>query len=402
MKKSIKEQYKGLSFAEASKKIKEKYKKSDSDLVEKESLKVELNELEKLQEELRLQDHVKETMNQYMKGGKMKYENGGTIKDVNGNPITINNMGIGKISYPNTWSTSDVLQPLPQLPIQQFGMMGSEKPFAGQVDTLSSNIGDSVYEVPGSNKFSTPQDAPVESGNRNGMSAYAPALIGQGLSTLLNAGILAQGYDKVNPVDNPYEEDVKRLMQERGIDTTQQRNQILSAYNAGRQNLNNVRSSNIRNALDANLMGITQDNLAESKLQEQVANQGFRADLANSLNSLGGQKVQAQNYSDQLNNQSKSNWQGGVSELGKQLADIGLSQTTLKLNNVQQTAIANIMSQKYPDFVIGNEALKSYLNGTYTDAEFVKLKEAATKNPELQSVVDFATYQKQQKENKEQ
>lgn len=371
---SIIDKYKGSgkSLAAISKEIANKYKNRDSDLVEKESFKTELQALHDYQEQLRLQDQVQESINQYMCGGKIKYEDGGIIKDVNGNPIILNNMQPGQISYPNTWSdTLAIPETLnnDNLIAKPFASIGPPKPFNEQVDTLSTNIGDSIYEVPGSNKFSTPQDAPTNSDNTNTRdgSAYTPALVGQGLSTLLNAGILAQGYDKVRPVNNPYEGDIKRLMQERGIDTTQQRNQILSGYNAARQNLNNVRSANIRNALDANLLNITQDNLAQSKLQEQQINQGFKADLANSLNNLGQQRVQATTYADELTARNKGAWQSELSNLGANI-------TEKKLNEVQNKMLSDILSNKYADVGLNADVATRLSQGKLTPDDITILK----------------------------
>lgn len=397
-KKTVIQEHKGHSFSDAAMAIQKKYKNAAIDLIEKNSMEQELSDLMKYQEQVKLLEKAKET---FQHGGKLKYAPGGLIGDPTNPkktfstledqppyqpelyaapPLDLNNLGSGLFGQPQ----------MPTHPNQATPLYTNDGVTQTTDDTILTRDNPVTLS---NNNIVTPR-------NTGEMSAYTPALIGQGLSTAISAGILAGGYDKVAPVENPYEAKVKQLLASRGIDSTQQRNQILSAYNASRDNLDNVRSANVRNALDANLMNITQDNLAESKLQEQQINQGYKADFANVLNNLGQQKAGARTYAEQLNNQSKSNWQGGVSELGKHLADIGLSQTTLKLNNVQQTAIANIMSQKYPDFVIGDEALKSYLNGTYTDAEFVKLKQAATKNPELQSVVDFATFQKQQKEIK--
>lgn len=379
-KKNIIEKYKGMTFAQASEKIASKYKNKDTDAIERNSYEVELDALAAYQEKLKTVQQMAETVKQFKMGGKLQYGNG-TPPD----GLSEDEFGIMNPPVPPTLTSINTLdnQALPQ------------------VNTLGTNnvpqytVGERLGKM-ANNLFGNQGNQNSGSGE---MNAYTPALIGQGISTALDAGLLLGGYDKVAPVENPYESQITNNMASRSIDSTQQRNQILSAYNAAKGNLGNVRSANVRNALDANLMNVTQDNLAESKLQEQQINQGYKADYANVLNNLGQQKAGARTYAEQLNTDSKSNWQSGVSELGKHLADMGLSQTTLKLNNAQQTAIANIMSQKYPDFMIGEAALKSYLNGTYTNEEFVKLKEAATKNPELQSILDFATFQKQQKEN---
>jgi hypothetical protein len=386
-KNNIAETYKGLSFSEASKKIEKKFPNAATDLIQKASMENELMQLVQHQEKVKTIDSMTKAVKEFKKGGMLpKYAPGGLL---NGDPTKPDGLGQDEfnIMNPPVPPTLGSINPLDNPIIPQVNTLGTHNP-------VKLTVGERIGKA-----FSGLTSNPTVSGqteNRE-MSAYTPALIGQGISTAINAGILAGGYDKVAPVMNPNDSQVTNLMANRSIDNTQQTNSILSAYNAAGQNLSGARSINVRNTLDANLMGITQDSLAESNLNQQQINNSYKSDLAQTLNNLGQQKAQSQVYAEQLNNQSKSNWQGGVAELGKHLADIGLSQTTLKLNNVQQTAIANIMSQKYPDFMIGEEALKGYLNGTYTDAEFVKLKEAAARNPELQPVLDFATFQKQNK-----
>lgn len=410
--KSVIDRYKGSgkSLAQISKEIGDKYKNRDTDITEKAAFETELLELEKFQEQLRLQDKMEEAINKYLRGGKIKYEDGGIFKDVNGNPIVINNSNDGQISYPDIPAVPFGTNPFGGMSIPSSSNY-EEPTYGTRPETISSyrksvltpgttvrpfddavynrpslmdivkklfakdkpfkDVGEQVNVIDNNQGMSTPKDNP---NTTRDSSAYTPALLGQGLSTLLNAGILAQGYDKVDPVNNPYEEDVKRLMQERGIDTTQQRNQILSAYNAGKQNLNNVRSANIRNALDANLMNITQDSLAESKLQEQVANNQFKSDLSNILNNLGQQKVQATTYADELTARNKGQFQSNLSQLGANIADNAKFFTEKKFNEVQNKMLSDMLSNKYTDVGLTPDMAKRLSEGKLTPDDITILK----------------------------
>lgn len=242
----------------------------------------------------------------------------------------------------------------------------------GKPTTINNSLG-----------MSTPKDKPK---TREEMSAYAPALIGQGVSTALNLGILAGGYDKVSPVNNPYESQVIRNMASRGIDTTQQRNQILSAYNAAKEGLNNVRSTNVRNTLNTNLMNVTQDNLAESKLQEQGMNNQYKGDFANVLNNLGQQKVQSQTYAEDMTARNKSTFENNLSYFGDLMAQHGESFSAFKANQNMNTALGQILNDKYATTGLGisQETIDKFNSGKATKEDWTELTAKIKKaNPNL-------------------
>ena len=246
------EKFKGMSFSQVAQKIQKKYPNASTDLTQKAALEKELGDLVKHQTNVRMATQMEESLKQFKNGGELpKYILG--TNDL-GDPEKQNRQF-------STYAMSP-LDPLPQI-----------NPFKPDL-TLNSAQNTNPLIIDNNSGMLTPKDAPRI--KKEG-SAYTPALIGQGISTALNAGILADGYDKVAPVDNPYESQIKQLMGDRGIDTTQQRNQILSQYNAAKANLGNARSANVQQALGANLMNVTQDSLAQSKLQEQQLNNQSKA-----------------------------------------------------------------------------------------------------------------------------
>lgn len=354
--KSVLEKYKGLTVAQAAEKISKKYPNRDFDLTQKNSYELELNTLNQHQERLKLVEQAKEVITQFKKGGVLPKYGGGT-NDLTepAVPKAVNPFAgmLGRV--PNIAPLSTPMAPISSMQVT-----------TGPLDSVRS----SDYTKGPLDSTATP----ITTGRE--LSAYTPALIGQGLSTALNIGLLAGGYDKVAPSTNPYESEVKNLMASRSIDTTQQRNQILSAYNAAREGLSGARSANVRNALDANLMNVTQDSLAQSKLQEQQINLGLKGDYANTLNSLGQQKAAAQFAADELTAQNKGQFESNVSAVGAGLADSAKFFTTQKLNTIQNKLYADIVSTKYQNFGLNKEVVDRLSQGKLTPDDIIIIKKA--------------------------
>lgn len=338
--KSIIEKYKGSgkSFAEISEEISKKYPRRDYNLLEKKSFEQELKLLQEQQEIMKLNENMK---NVFKYGGmlKKKYENGSVLTEPEINPT-------------NTDPKPELTAPkrLPELPI------GVIKWMSEQDKKNTNNLTDT------------------------GKSAYTPALIGQGISTALNLGILAKGYDKSDPATNPFESQALRQLQERGIDTTEQRNQIMSAFNAGRQNLQNVRSANVRNALEANLMNVTGEQLAKSKMAEQAQNLQYKGDLANALGSFGQQRAQARLAAEELTARDKGQFLSNLSALGASTAESAKFFTEKNLNKINNDLLLKILSEKYTMFRTNPELGKRLAEGKVTEKDLVELQELFGEN----------------------
>jgi hypothetical protein len=341
--KSVIDKYRGSgkSFAEISEKISKKYPRRDYDLIEKKSFEQELKLLQQEQEKMKLNNEIK---NMFKYGGmlKKKYQEGGVMDE--------NTSNVTEVSDPIT---------LDKLPIKPI------KP----IKPIQSNLPKSIQDrIDQSTKITTEQEEPNE------FSAYTPALIGQGLSTALNLGILAKGYDKSEPVTNPYESQALRNLQERSTDTTEQRNQILSAYNAARQNLGNVRSANVRNALETNLMNTVSSNLAQTKMVEQERMNQYKADLANALGSFGQQKAQARLAAEELTARDKGQYLSNISALGASTAESAKFFTEKNLNAINNDLLLKILAEKNPTFNINSELGKRMREGKLLKGDLVELQ----------------------------
>jgi len=409
-KKNISEAYKNLTFAEASKKIDSKFKNKDTDPIEKKSFELEMSILESEQSKAKTIDTMTKALKEFKRGGRLpKYGGGGELDPLQKALLLasqqmggVNQLGLaqgqkmaqGLIGANTDYMSSQIPVSIPSAlsnPLNAITGYEVQNPFSFNVqqpvnttssNILSSGIPDTSGLVSGVNSVITGANnlsKGVQTNNggikeRSGMSAYTPALIGQGLSTLINTGILAGGYDKVNPVENPYESQVKNLMASRRIDTTQQTNSILSAYNAARQNLNGARSINVRNALDANLGNINADNLAESNLNQQVQNNQYSADLASTLNNLGQQKVASRTYSEDATARNKGNFQSNLSALGTNIADSGEFFTNKMTNDNYNKIMGDVLSNKYQNVGLNPEVLQRMKEGKSTPEDISVLK----------------------------
>lgn len=396
--KTVIEKYKGKSFSEAAEDIGRRFKNKDIDLIEKNSYNQELQALADYQEKKKVVSQMQEAVKQFKRGGILpKYPNGGPLNGVPQveDPWNSINPNLPFIDNPFQGMMNEVVQPPytninpPTLPQLNSKVVAGQMPVLGQRGvTPTSNTSTSIPQV-GQIPFKVGVDESNVSTQPRGtgeMSAYTPALIGQGLSTALNLGILASGYDKVAPVDNPYESQVKNLMASRGIDTTQQRNQILSAYNAAKDNLNNTRSVNVKNALNVNMMNQTQDSLAQSKLQEQQINNNYKSDYGQVLGNLGQQKVQARTYAEDMTARNKATFENNVSQFGDLMAQHGESFSAFKANQNMNTALAQILNDKYASAGLGisQETIDKFNSGKATKDDWTQLVAKIKKvNPNL-------------------
>lgn len=397
--KSTIEAYKGLTFAEAGEKLAKKYKNKETDATEKAAYEAELDALLKHQTNVRMATQMEESLKQFKNGGTLPKYFGGT--DPNGLPSVPPGTDPWDGSYPDSvpagndpWSGSTPLdtslKSLPQLKLApmypQFdeNNVPSDIAMKNKALEISNRMANpSKYQKSNEGNFSTLSDAPKTKGES---SAYTPALIGQGISTALNAAILAGGYDKVAPVDNPYESQIKQLMGDRNIDTTQQRNQILSQYNAAKANLGNARSANVQQALNTNLMNVTQDSLAQSKLQEQQLNNQFKADYAQTLGNLGQQRVNAQVYAEDATAKNKGQFQTNLSQFGDLLAKHGESFSAFKANQTMNTVLAQMLNNKYAASGLGisQEVVDKFNSGKATEKDWIELtSKIKSANPNL-------------------
>lgn len=193
---------------------------------------------------------------------------------------------------------------------------------------------------------------------------YTPAVIGQGLESLINLGILSKGVDKEQNRFNPYEQDVRRLT-DQDIDLTQAANNIRSQFNVGLDTTKNVRSANVRNALVQNLTNTSQNSLANQALQAQQMNIGLDTQQAQVLNNLGQQRVQNQVYTDDIRARNKAVYDNELSKFAVDLADSGKGLTAYRVNESANRMMFDILNKKYADFGVSSTSFDNFMKGNY-------------------------------------
>lgn len=360
--KSVLEKYKGMSFSEAANQIGKKYKYRDVDTLQKAAYNEELKALQREQEKRKMMQEVSNVFKMGM-GGKLKYDNGGNpLEDIIMNPTGQRS----DFAYTTPKYIPNKLETIKLSPLT---------PTFDENNPPSDLIKPTSLDSAKNFNSSSLQDK-----ESDGVSAYLPSIIGQGLSTAINAGILGGGYDKFNPIDNPNTSRIENLMAERGIDYTAARNDIISGFNAARANNQRAGSANVANALDTNSLNITQNNLEKLSMDQQLANNQFKGDLASTLNSLGQQSVNASNIARNLNVGSKSNFQSELSKFGVSLADSGKFFTRNQLNQNVQNTVIDMLNLKYANFGINKEVANRIVEGKATDEDILALKKAVGDN----------------------
>lgn len=116
-------------------------------------------------------------------------------------------------------------------------------------------------------------------------------LAGLGLSFGLKAAdALGNNVEQEKLQLNPEANQIKDLMGNRSINFQSILNQIDTSKNAALANNNSARSVNVKRALDTNVFSNAMQQMANSKLQEQQANNQYRGEEAGVLNNLGQQE----------------------------------------------------------------------------------------------------------------
>lgn len=383
--KSLTTKYKNVSFADASTRISNKYKNRDLNKHEQSSFLVEMRELMKMQEKTKLAEKMSEFIQQYRKpANASKYAKGGVLP---------------KYTDAGTLPTDDTV-------ITTHNQL--QQPYVANVSgtMLNSNAFPILYAQPGgtpnmAQSGTTTRQGGDEGGDEGGDgkswlgdNIYAPLAIGKGIEAAGKLAMLATGYDKVAPQYNPYEADIRRKMGERRIDMGQVRQQIASATNAGLENTGNVRSEAVRQSLVQNIFNTAQGNLANTSLQEQQARNQYLGDEANTLNVLGQQRVAANNYAEQLNQQSKANYQLGIQNMLETAGNAGQRITDYRANKAQQNILASVLETANFKIKDAGEILSKAESGEkLTLGDFIAISEQNGGTPQ-DAVKMFSDYKK--------
>lgn len=328
--KSVREKFKGLTFASASKKISDKYKNRETSSIEQKSYLAEMEQLMALQESLKTIAANKRPFK------ASKFDFGGWLSALNGIASTVPTTVPSLPTIPTV--ANGVQAPIRPLPVASMSISDAE-PFAPAVTD------NAMYTQPDRRS-----------------NIYTPVTVGKAVEGAGKLAMLASGYDKVAPQYNPFESDIRRTMN-RGINMDTVRQQVLGNQNNALNATSNIRSEAVRQAINNRTFANTSDALANVSLQEQQTNNQYKADMASTLNNLGQQRTQANILQDQLNQASKSNWQIGLSNALTDAYNTGKELTNLRATNRQQALLGEVLKTRNFEFNNVEDLMKRMSTG---------------------------------------
>jgi len=370
--KHITTKHAGKSFSDVSKIISQKYKNRDLNKHDQNSFLAEMQQLMSHQEKVKLAEQIMGSIKDYRKPTNVsKYAVGGTLPTDDTKLITDNELTFDPASLV---TDNTVLTTNNQLGLSTSLMGGNPtKPVAPNPTPV-------LYGQPGAApdiKLSSKSDSSVKSGtNWFKDNIYSPVALGKGLEFAGKLAMLATGYDKVNPEYNPYESEIRSKMSQRGINLGQVEQNIASNVSQALDGTSNVRSEAVRQSLNQSIFNSAQKNLADVSMQEQQVNNQYKAEAASTLDSLGQQRTTANRYAEQLNQQSKGNYQLGLQGALETVGNAGQKVTDYRANVAQQQILGSVLQTNNFQMTDAKELIEKANSGAALElTDFIKLVE---------------------------
>ena len=337
--KSVQERYKSKDFATAAKKIGLKYPNRDTDSFQRNAFSEEVSQLIALQDKARTTEYALNSIQTYRTPREVsKYKLGGTLPTDNTVLTTDPTVQLsGIVSGPDLSGVNYTsFGAVPKIPNREIALTAPKIGLpASPLNTNSSGSAGSA--------------TPGQSG-----TIYDPLIVGKGLEFLGKSAMLVGGYDKESPQYNPYESSIRKLMSGRSANLDAAQNNILSQQNTAMANTTGISNSSVRQALGQNIVSEGMNALSNVALQAQGMNNNYRGEEAQSLGALGQQRVAANQYTDQLNNQSKVGYQMSLQNMIESVGGIGQKLTDYRAGIAQQNLLASALSTT--DFQFGDVA----------------------------------------------
>lgn len=376
--KNVTERYKGMTFAQASKKISDKYKDRDINPMSKRSFMAEMEELVRYQEVVRASIAAVETLQENRKPLK---QFGGfaeaslpmmtSITDALLKPSstvtslpTVNmpapgqtlNLGIGTSIGPggNLRTYRGVTQPLPTKNLIPESLTPTSIPSfeeRGLEDVRKSRI---------------PVKGPGDS------SILSPLMLGKGLELAGKTAMALMGRDRIRPELNPYESEARQELNNLRTDFGALRQQYMQQLSAARSGASNIGSEAMRQALYQNAQSNVLQGLSNAELQAQGMENQYRQARASGLQALGAETVRSRQYAEQLDTQGKATAQLGLQSIFESVGNVGQRVTDFKAGIAQQEMLANVLRTK--NFKFNTNALtNAYKEGKIDDQDFIAI-----------------------------
>lgn len=295
-----------LGFAKMAAKINKKYDERE-DSISKKSLDIELTDIMKKNEKVRLQIEQNQKMAQQILefGGEIPKAKWGLPTDDGYFTQLMQKNGIMNFSNIGPVEDRSNLGPL-----NNDSGIGPPKPNFdfNKYTTSSSNFKlDDPPVLPNDGEG----DLPVEIKDKK---QFSPEAIGgysiKGAEMVGHLAQILKKPDYVKPVYNPEENYIKGKMANRKFDSQSIIDAINLEENAGKENVaNNSSSVAVQKANLQKLHANAISAISKTKAEEQQLNNQYRGEEANMLNTLGTQKMSVQVYAEDVNAKSKANVQ---------------------------------------------------------------------------------------------
>lgn len=385
--KSVISRYKGLTFAEAAEKIDKKYNNRTIDNVAANSYEVEMKELAKANEIVKIKNQVANFKAQ----PNFSTNNENIEGAFSLNLDTLNNVPLENPfdNMVNRFSDHNMINPLAQRTINPT----SQNP-NNNLQTSNINIAPDTAEDKLNYMLSKTGAKIGEGAKKVGdwykNDPYAPAYTGAAVSGLTNALILAQGYDKVPPRFNTEANDVKRLMQERTINMDSLRQDLASNRNAALQSTEGLRSNSVRMAAQQGIHNNMNDAIGKLGLQEQQINNQFKGEYANVLNSIGQQNAQASAISDDLTARNKGQYLSNVSAFAASIGENSKFLTKQKLQDNMNKFMIDVLNKQNVNVKISDDFFSKFKSGKLSDSDWIKLNLGQEEVDSLKDLYDMS------------
>ena len=401
--KHISTKYSGKTFAQASKKISDKYKDRDLNPLSKRSFLAEIEELIRMQEVVRAKEAAIDTMQENRRllkeyGGKLQ---GGSwiIKGTNTvNPAFTNPYQQPMVQPMSLAQTVGIMAPnnvvaMPTMAAQQPARpVSSVRPVARPVTNTSVAATPTTQPATATtvvqSSFSNNPTVPLPSAfsqtsfsqynfqnslataGQNAMASLrqnavvtaqtskdtqrskflsdmlSPMILGKS-AELLGKGLMASsGYDRYSPIMNPYESQSRRELEEMRFDITPIQQRLQQEGARGRASVAGIQNEAVRQALLQNtqseIMGRTQEAMLSGQQQENQ----YRQARAAGLQGLGAEQVRAREMSRNLTTASKAQLQSFANDMLSATGQAGQEITNTRASVAQQQLLASTLKTK--------------------------------------------------------
>lgn len=370
--KHISQRYTGKTFAQASKKISDKYKDRDTNPLSKRSFLAEIEELVKMQEVTRIKEAAVDTLQQNrrllkaMGGNLPKYVNAGVL----GNPVNkqfnINLLPTRTTLLPTGLTNPTVGQVTSVLPtdntLATAPLPVTDKPLTlGK--PLTTTLGDANRLTTLVNQSIDKSKAVKESKTGFLSNVMTPLAIGKGIETLGKGLMAASGYERYSPILNPYESQSRRELEQMQFDITPVTQKLQQEQARARGSVSGIQNEAVRQSLLQNTQSEVMGRLQEAMLSGQQQENAYRQARAAGLQSLGSEQRGAREQARAMTTASKAQLQSFVGDMLGSVGQAGQEITNYRANIAQQDLLAATLGSKDFKFASAKDIINKAVSG---------------------------------------